>query len=198
MSATTARVRPIGAMLSLGNPGRTRGNGMGWFDKIQRAVGVPDRGSRREEAVRLRSEVVRLYREDHFAEAARVARELIDWQQAEIGEAHPDFALGLLNLALILRKEGDHPGATRVVERAASIRLTTLGPDHPETLEARSLVDAWRAEPPARPLPDHEPPISIPRPSGEPPTAPALQAPGLILAIAELSESAHEAEPDRA
>ena len=77
------------------------------------------RRARRDEAVRLRSEVVRHCRENRFAEAAKVAQELIDWQRAEIGEDHPDFSRGLLNLALILHEQGDHPEATAHRDRWA-------------------------------------------------------------------------------
>lgn len=163
---------------------------MSWFETIWRVMGVATQGARRDEAVRLRSDLVRLCHENRFTEAAKVAQELVEWQRAAIGEAHPDFASGLLNLARILHKQGDHPEAIRVVERAASLRRTVLGADHPDTVEAASLADAWRIEdPPTFPsAPASQAPT--PEPAGEPPglRETAERQPGLILAISELSE----------
>lgn len=168
-----------------------QGNGMGWLRKIQRVVAAPGKEARRADAVRLRSEVIRLYREDRFAEAARVAQQLVDWQRNEIGEDHPDFARGLINLALILRKDGNVSDSIRAIERAAFLRRSTLGADHPDTFAADALADSWRVEDPPVPARDQESRSSIFGPTSTAPISRsfATQSPGLILTISELSES---------
>lgn len=171
---------------------------MGWLRAMQQAFGVESKEMRRARAIRLRSELVELYRESRFAEAARVAQELLDWQRAEIGEAHPDFALGLVNLARVVRKEGNRPHAIRVAERAIELRHSTLGADHPDTLAAVALVEEWRAQDRANPVAEHKPQSPIFRPTNATRTAQAYatQKAGLSLAIAELSESEYESESE--
>jgi hypothetical protein len=183
----------------LGESGTQRGNGMAWLDRIQRAVGIAVPSSRRSEAVRLRAEVVRLYREGRLPEAAQSARELLDWQRAELGEDHPDYARGLLNLALILRKQGDRREASRAASGAAALRRSILGADHPDTVEADLLVTSLRSEGPPKPTPPPEPPPPAPVPTGVSPEPHPLDgmAPGILLAIAELSGFAPETETER-
>ncbi len=187
--ATIMPDRSTGAKIPGENLGRRHGDGMSWFKIFRAAITGASRGVRRDEAVRLRADVVRLCRENRFTEAAKVAQALIDWQRAEIGETHPDFARGLINLALILRKQGDLPAATRVAEQAASLRRLTLGPDHPDTAKIISLVDEWRVQVPPTSSPDPAPQTPPPEPAGEPPDSRefADQHPGLDLTIAELS-----------
>lgn len=165
---------------------------MDWFDRLRQSRRELQERARRDVAVRLRSEVVRLYREARFADAARVGQALVDWQRAELGESDPDFARGLLNLALLLRKDGDHREAERILEEVVSLRRRTLGPDHPDTALADSLVEAWRREPASNARTDPEDTSTIPAPASavHAPHPPSRATAGFSMAIDELALSA--------
>ena len=53
-----------------------------------------------------------------------------------LGPDHPDTALSLNNLALLLQDQGDLAGARALHERALAIREKALGPQHPDTAES--------------------------------------------------------------
>ena len=112
-----------------------------WARLKRMAAGGPETAARRE-AVRLRSEMVRLYGQGRFAEAAVTARRLLDRQRATLGATHPDSIRGLFNLALLDQKAGDARSAAVLVEQVLALRRATLGPYHPETAEAESLLAA--------------------------------------------------------
>jgi hypothetical protein len=52
------------------------------------------------------------------------------------GPEHPDTALGLNNLALLLRDQGELAQAKPLFERALAICEKVLGPEHPATATA--------------------------------------------------------------
>jgi hypothetical protein len=60
------------------------------------------------DASRLRDEVVRLYRAGRLDEAVFAARRLVDLQRRIQGASHPDVAVGLANLAALIRKQGTY------------------------------------------------------------------------------------------
>ncbi len=55
------------------------------------------------------------------------------------GPDHPNVAISLSNLALVLRDLGE-PGARPLLDRALRISETAHGPDHPTTAAVRRLV----------------------------------------------------------
>jgi tetratricopeptide (TPR) repeat protein len=59
-----------------------------------------------------------------------------------LGPEHPTTALGLNNLALLLKEQGDYKGAQPLYERALAIREQVLGPDHPTTVSTRNNLAA--------------------------------------------------------
>jgi tetratricopeptide (TPR) repeat protein len=77
-------------------------------------------------------------------------------KEKAFGPDHPDTALGLNNLALLLQDQGDLAGARALHERALAIREKALGPDHPDTAESLNnlalVLQAQRDLPAARPL----------------------------------------------
>jgi tetratricopeptide (TPR) repeat protein len=72
-----------------------------------------------------------------------------------LGPEHPDTAMSLNNLALLLRDQGDLAGARPLFERALAILEKTLGPEHRDTatslnnlaLVLRTQGDLGRARP---------------------------------------------------
>jgi tetratricopeptide (TPR) repeat protein len=73
------------------------------------------------------------------------ARALAICEQA-LGPDHPDTAVSLNSLGLLLRAQGDLAGARPLYARALAICEKALGPGHPETATVRrnlaSLDDA--------------------------------------------------------
>ena len=53
-------------------------------------------------------------------------------REEALGEHHPDYALSLNDLAVLLQSQGDHAAARPLYERALAIREKALGTDHPD------------------------------------------------------------------
>ena len=53
--------------------------------------------------------------------------------QGGAGQAHPDTALSLNNLARLLQAQGDYAAAKPLYEQALAIRKAVLGERHPDT-----------------------------------------------------------------
>ena len=51
---------------------------------------------------------------------------------------HPDTAVSLNNLAVLLGGQGDLAGAQALLERALAINEKVLGPEHPQTAMVRN------------------------------------------------------------
>jgi hypothetical protein len=54
-----------------------------------------------------------------------------------LGPEHPDTAIGVNNLACLLRNQSDLAEARPLFERALAIREKMLGPEHPNTAIVR-------------------------------------------------------------
>jgi Tetratricopeptide repeat/SEC-C motif len=57
-----------------------------------------------------------------------------------LGSEHPDTAVVLSNLALLLQAQGDLAGARPLFERALAIREKAFGSEHPDTVVVRDNV----------------------------------------------------------
>ena len=68
-----------------------------------------------------------------FQRAAQVKEDVL-------GPDHPNVAVGLENLALLLQNQGQLTAARPYFERALAIRERALGPDHPHTARALDLL----------------------------------------------------------
>ncbi|MGE3820192.1 MAG: tetratricopeptide repeat protein [Isosphaeraceae bacterium] len=88
-----------------------------WLDKFR----SPNRRSHLE-AMKLRSDLVRLYTKGRLAEAVGTARELVDWQRRTRGPDSVDLAIGLANLGRLLHRAGDATGAAAVMAEAAALQ----------------------------------------------------------------------------
>jgi tetratricopeptide (TPR) repeat protein len=72
-----------------------------------------------------------LYEAGLLEQAIPVARELRDLQRQRGGEALPDFATSLNNLAVLYHEMGDHAAALPLYRQALEVRRTALGEDRP-------------------------------------------------------------------
>jgi tetratricopeptide (TPR) repeat protein len=82
-----------------------------------------------------------------YSSAAQWWRETLDVVEASLGPDHPDTAMSLNNLALLLWHQGDYEGARPLYERALAICEKVLGAEHPLTAAGLSnLAHLLRAE----------------------------------------------------
>ncbi|WP_052402549.1 tetratricopeptide repeat protein [Muricoccus aerilatus] len=68
-----------------------------------------------------------------YAQARSLHERALLIRENTLGPEHPDTAMSLNNLALVLREQGDLAGARPLFERALLIRENALGPEHPDT-----------------------------------------------------------------
>ena len=97
-----------------------------------------------------------LYGKGKYAEATPLARESLALREKALGKDHPDVALSLNNLALLLQDQGAYAEARPLHDRALAIREKALGMDHPDVAPSlhnlASLLCAQGAYAEARPL----------------------------------------------
>lgn len=77
-----------------------------------------------------------------FAKAGRLARSAYDTRRKRYEAGHPELAASLVQLAHIARRRGDLDAARDYLTRAYELRLELFGPEHAETIEARSALEA--------------------------------------------------------
>ena len=61
--------------------------------------------------------------------------------QKALGPEHPDVAIDLNNLAMLLYSKGDYAGAEPLIRRAVAMDEKALGPDHPQTQLHKKNLD---------------------------------------------------------
>ncbi len=71
-----------------------------------------------------------------YAEARPLYERALAINEKVLGPDHPDTALSLNNLALLLQDQDEFAAARPLHERALAIREKALGPDHPDTAES--------------------------------------------------------------
>ena len=76
------------------------------------------------------------------AEAEGLFRQSLEIDIATIGEAHPDYAIHLANLANLLGKTGRPAEARQMLDEAMSTFRATLPVDHPYIAETQRRIDA--------------------------------------------------------
>jgi hypothetical protein len=77
--------------------------------------------------------------------AAALLRQALDLQVSTLGPDHPDLAITLNNLALMLEQLGHMKEAGQCYHRAHAIAAAALGPDNPAVQVSRANLDAFRA-----------------------------------------------------
>jgi CHAT domain-containing protein/tetratricopeptide (TPR) repeat protein len=75
----------------------------------------------------------RLHSQGDYAAAAAIWQQLLTISEKLLGPDHPDVALSLNNLALLLSDQGQYSAAEPLYRRALAIRERALGSDHPDT-----------------------------------------------------------------
>jgi CHAT domain-containing protein/Tfp pilus assembly protein PilF len=91
------------------------------------------------EGNRLNREVIELHQARKHGEATPRARRVLALRKEVLGERHPEYAMSLNNLALLLESQGDYAAARPLFEQALAINKGVLGERHPEY--AMSLHD---------------------------------------------------------
>jgi tetratricopeptide (TPR) repeat protein len=71
-----------------------------------------------------------------YAQARPLYQRALALKERTFGNDHPETALSLNDLALLLQDQGDLAGARQLQERALAIREQTRGRDHPDTAES--------------------------------------------------------------
>jgi CHAT domain-containing protein/tetratricopeptide (TPR) repeat protein len=101
------------------------------------------------EAHSLNQEIVRLYEQGQFGKAAQLAAKVLVIRKKVLGEAHPDYADSLNNLAALYMYQGDYAKAEPLFRHAIAIRKKTLGEAHPRyatTLNNLALLYQYQGD----------------------------------------------------
>jgi tetratricopeptide (TPR) repeat protein len=97
-------------------------------------------------AEKLTQQMIQLYQQGRYAEAARIAERVLMIRKKIHGGGHSETAPSYNNLALIYKSMGDYAKAERFYKRALEIDEEQLGPDHPVTATNRNnLGELYRA-----------------------------------------------------
>ena len=94
-------------------------------------------GLAQEDLAALNSRVEELYGESDYAEAMKVAKQLVEVAERQLGPDHPDTVGYLANVALLYHTQGQYAEAEPLLKRSLAIFEKTLGPDHPNTKRCR-------------------------------------------------------------
>ena len=77
-----------------------------------------------------------LWQRAEHEQARRLFERSLAIREARQGPDHPHTAIGVTNLANVLRDQGDLDGARPLYERALAIREAHLSPDNPDTAQS--------------------------------------------------------------
>src|SRR6266852_1226738 len=90
----------------------------------------------------LNAQVVALYQQGKYAEAAASAHEALRVAEATFGPEDARTATSLNNLAFLYDKQGRYAVAEPLYRRALAIREKTLGPEHPDVAQSLNNLAA--------------------------------------------------------
>ena len=108
---------------------------------------TPEQRQRLRQSFQDNERVVSLYREGKFREAVRLAESSAAVRKELLGEAHPDYAMSLNNLALIYHAQGDYARAEPLCRQALEIQRKALGEAHPDyATSLNNLAGLYRAQ----------------------------------------------------
>jgi Flp pilus assembly protein TadD len=95
-----------------------------------------------QEIVRLNQQAFQLYQQGRYEQAIGLAKRACDLSQGSLGEAHPDFATSLNNLAVLYREMGNYAAAEPLCRQALEVCRTALGEAHPDFAESLNNLAA--------------------------------------------------------
>src|SRR5689334_4380450 len=84
----------------------------------------------------LDQQLVQLYQAGKHAEATALARQILAIREKTLRAEHPDIALTLNRLAILLNAQGGSGEAEALHRRALAIREKTLGANHPDVAQS--------------------------------------------------------------
>jgi tetratricopeptide (TPR) repeat protein len=84
-----------------------------------------------EQLARLNQEIVRLHGQGRYAEALALAQRSLDLSRRLLGDAHPDVAQSLNNLAALYQAMGRYAEAEPLYQEALALSRRLLGDEHP-------------------------------------------------------------------
>ncbi len=96
------------------------------------AAQEPDSPSPADRVAEINREVMALYRQGNYGEAANRALEACELSRSTLGEEHPDYATSLDNLALAYKAMGKTAEAEGPLKQALEIRRKALGEMDPD------------------------------------------------------------------
>jgi CHAT domain-containing protein/tetratricopeptide (TPR) repeat protein len=115
----------------------------------------PEELARLKSARQLGAQVAKLYDAGNYREALPLAQQTVEISKRVLGEAHPNYAASLNDVALLHSSLGDYTRAEPLYRQAMEIFKNALGQGHPEFATSahnlavlyQSLGDYARAEP---------------------------------------------------
>ena len=75
-------------------------------------------------------QVIKLYKQDRYAEAIPIAEKALLIREKEFGTDHLEVARSLNNLAVLYKEMGNYSKAEPLYKRSLAINEKSLGPDH--------------------------------------------------------------------
>jgi tetratricopeptide (TPR) repeat protein len=94
------------------------------------------------EARQLSAQVARLYKEGKAPEAVSLATQVLEIRRTLLGEAHPDTATSLNNLAKLHEAQGNYDRAEPLLQQSLAIYRQVFGESHPSTATSLNNLGA--------------------------------------------------------
>jgi tetratricopeptide (TPR) repeat protein len=122
------------------------------------AVGAPASAAAEsaDDAGALNQQVLQLYGQGKYKEAASVAERALAAAERVLGKEHPNALTSMNNLALLYQAQRRYPEAEPLFKRALEAQERVLGTEHPDTLTSvnnlAALYQAQSRYPEAEPL----------------------------------------------
>jgi CHAT domain-containing protein/tetratricopeptide (TPR) repeat protein len=94
---------------------------------------TPQQQTELDKADKLNAQVVKLYQQGKYAQAAELAQQVLKIFEAVFGSEHPDMVFALKNLAMAYMSQANYSAAEPLYKRALKITENNVGADHPDT-----------------------------------------------------------------
>jgi CHAT domain-containing protein/Tfp pilus assembly protein PilF len=94
---------------------------------------TPQQQQRLDETAKLTQQIYLLSAQGKFADATKLAQQVLSTREEILGSQTPDIVTDLNNLAELYKEEGNYAAALPLLQRGLKIREQTLGPEHADT-----------------------------------------------------------------